>query len=157
MWNASVILLGLRPSVYFDELSNAEVQTLEWIADLGFQILLASWVGMSLMTKKAYFNFVAIIVGFKVDQSKARYGRVFFCNTGSRRDELFFSTITEIIFAGHLSQKDGERLRGSLQFDDAQVAGKCSVAAAPSATIPVQLSSPLGIGLAFPACSLPCH
>lgn len=59
----------------------------------------------------------------QVDLSSAKLGAVCVSNTEERVAELTLA-ISDIVKAGVLSRKDGERFRGRLQFANAQLFGR---------------------------------
>ena len=100
-----------------------EVKPLSKLAEMGVSLLfkLLGWDVSS--DKETCFDSIAKVLGLKIDLSDSRLGKIYFRNTDSRRDELFDS-LSKILEEGRLARKDGERLRGRLQFAEAQISGK---------------------------------
>ena len=69
------------------------------------------------------FNCIAKVPELKINLESSQLGKIFMCITEARQQELIES-ISCILETGFLGRKDGERLRGRLQFAEAQVAGK---------------------------------
>ncbi|CAE7266740.1 unnamed protein product [Symbiodinium sp. CCMP2456] len=73
--------------------------------------------------KGSDFDPIAKVLGLKIDLSECKLGPIRFANTENRHDELV-GTLGDILDAGFLSRKDGEKLRGRLQFGEQQISGK---------------------------------
>ena len=69
------------------------------------------------------FDSVCKVLGVKFDLSLAEEGLVSVVNTEDRVRELI-EEIDNSLFAGKLRKKDGERLRGRLQFASIQLFGR---------------------------------
>ena len=123
LWKILVCLLWVHISVYFDDYVSAEIEVLSKLCDLcvssTFKLL-----GWTTSTDKEHpFDSVAKVLGLKINLEESRVGRIFMCNTEARQQELCDS-ISEVLEANSLGRKTGERLRGRLQFAEAQIAGK---------------------------------
>eukprot|EP00439_Symbiodinium_sp_Y106_P026797 s7287_g3.t1 len=79
--------------------------------------------------KENPFGSIAKVLGLKINLEDARLGKIYMCNTESRQQELFES-LSAVLEKSFLSRKDGERLRGRMQFAEAQIAGKAAGLAA---------------------------
>ena len=67
-------------------------------------------------------------LGLLINLDEARFGKAQFGNTDSRKRELV-DAINEVLQAGALSQKHGQRLRGRLLFAESQIYGRRAVRA----------------------------
>ena len=123
IWIIGLVLFMLQWSVYFDDFIGVETEVLSKIYDLCVEGLFAILGWETAEDKDTSFGSVAKVLGLRIDLGAARFGRAFFTNTDSRKDELT-ATITGILERGFLSRKDVERLRGRLQFAENQISGK---------------------------------
>ena len=123
LWTICTSLFWLHLNVYFDDLIGIESVSLARIFDLCMNgvLMLLGWDTAS--DKDTTFSALTKVLGIQIDLSECRLNRVYFENTRSRRDELG-EFLGACISKGHLTKKDGERLRGRLQFAEAQIAGK---------------------------------
>ena len=110
-------------SVFFDDFVAAEIEPLAKLCDMAVSMAfnLLGWTTSS--DKENPFGSIAKVLGLKINLEDARLGKIYMCNTESRQQELF-ETISGVLEKNFLSRKDGERLRGRLQFAEAQIAGK---------------------------------
>ena len=91
--------------------------------DCSMQLLLRV-LGWDLATDKdGAFGCLAKVLGLEINLKESGVGRIFFSNTEARREELFES-ISKVLSQGSLSRKEGEKLRGRLQFAEAQISGR---------------------------------
>ena len=113
----------LHWGVYFDDFIGSEEPCLarlfELCADGLFMLL--GWATSS--DKASKFDTIAQVLGLKINLAEASLGFIHFENTEHRREQLII-TIDGIIESSFLSRKDGERLRGRLQFAEQQISGK---------------------------------
>ncbi|CAE7253423.1 unnamed protein product, partial [Symbiodinium sp. CCMP2456] len=123
IWIIGVCVFLLRWGVYFDDFVGSEVPCLsklfELCADCLFMIL--GWTTSS--DKASTFDPIAKVLGLKINLKESGLGLIYFENTEHRRDELV-GFIEEVLLSSFLSRKDGERLRGRLQFAEQQISGK---------------------------------
>lgn len=110
-------------SAYFDDFLSLSEESSQKHTDMCIAALF-SFLGWKLSEEKLVpFDSVCKVLGVKLDLRSAQLGSVFVANTEDRAEELTTS-LTEIMSSGYLSQKDGERLRGRLQFANAQLFGR---------------------------------
>ena len=123
IWVIGVSLFLLQWTVFFDDFVGCESPALAKTFDLCADGLF-SLLGWDIAQDKASnFDTVAKILGLSVDLSDTSLGVVKLSNTENRKQEI--SDALEVFLqAGSLSRKDGERLRGRLQFAETQIAGK---------------------------------
>ena len=123
IWIIGVSVFMLHWGVYFDDFIGSEEPCLaklfELCADGLFMLL--GWATSS--DKASKFDTIAQVLGLKINLAEASLGFIHFENTEHRREQLII-TIDGIIEASFLSRKDGERLRGRLQFAEQQISGK---------------------------------
>ncbi|CAE7310167.1 unnamed protein product, partial [Symbiodinium sp. CCMP2456] len=123
VWSIGVVIFLLHWGVFFDDFIGCETPVLsklfELCADGLFMIL--GWTTAA--DKGSDFDTIAKVLGLKIDLSECKLGTIRFANTDNRRDELVAS-LADILDAGFLSRKDGEKLRGRLQFAEQQISGK---------------------------------
>ena len=125
LWKILVRLLWVHISVFFDDFVAAEIEPLAKLCDMAVSMAfnLLGWTTSS--DKENPFGSIAKVLGLKINLEDARLGKIYMCNTESRQQELF-ETISGVLEKNFLSRKDGERLRGRLQFAEAQIAGKAA-------------------------------
>ena len=125
LWKILVRLLWVHISVFFDDFVAAEIEPLAKLCDMAVSMAfsLLGWTTSS--DKENPFGSIAKVLGLKINLEDARLGKIYMCNTESRQQELFES-ISGVLERNFLSRKDGERLRGRLQFAEAQIAGKAA-------------------------------
>ncbi|CAE7532349.1 unnamed protein product [Symbiodinium natans] len=123
IWKVLVVLFLCHINVYFDDFVGVELAPLARLFDIGVCLVfrLLGWDVAE--DKESVFDSCAKVLGLKFDLSESRLGRITLCNTESRRDEIF-EALSDILSSGYLTQKDGERIRGRLQFAENQIAGK---------------------------------
>ena len=123
LWTICTSLFWLHLNVYFDDFIGIESVSLSRIFDLCMNgvLMLLGWDTAS--DKDTTFSALTKVLGIQIDLSECRLNRVYFENTRSRRDELG-EILGTCIAKGHLTKKDGEKLRGRLQFAEAQISGK---------------------------------
>ncbi|CAE7198396.1 ubiad1 [Symbiodinium natans] len=123
IWKVLVVLFLCHINVYFDDFVGVELAPLARLFDIGVCLVfrLLGWDVAE--DKESVFDSCAKVLGLKFDLSESRLGRITLCNTESRRDEIF-EALSDILSSGYLPQKDGERIRGRLQFAENQIAGK---------------------------------
>ena len=122
IWIIGVSVFMLHWGVYFDDFIGSEEPCLarlfELCADGLFMLL--GWATSS--DKASKFDTIAQVLGLKINLAEA-LGFIHFENTEHRCEQLII-TIDGIIESSFLSRKDGERLRGRLQFAEQQISGK---------------------------------
>ena len=125
IWIIGVRVFLLHWGVYFDDFIGAEEPCLARMFELCANglFMLLGWATSS--DKASKFDTIAQVLGLKINLGEASLGFIYFENTASRREHLI-EAINDIIAAGFLSRKDGERLRGRLQFAEQQISGKRS-------------------------------
>ena len=125
LWKILVRLLWVHISVFFDDFVAAEIEPLAKLCDMAVSLAfsLLGWTTSS--DKENPFGSIAKVLGLKINLEDARLGKIYMCNTESRQQELFDS-ISGVLERNFLNRKDGERLRGRLQFAEAQIAGKAA-------------------------------
>ncbi|CAE7493821.1 unnamed protein product [Symbiodinium natans] len=123
IWKVLVVLFLCQINVFFDDFVGVELAPLARLFDIGVCLVfrLLGWDVAE--DKESVFDSCAKVLGLKFDLSESRLGRITLCNTESRRDEIF-EALSDILSSGYLTQKDGERIRGRLQFAENQIAGK---------------------------------
>ena len=102
----------LQWTVFFNDFVSSESPALARTFDLcaGGLFSLLGW------------DIVAKILSLSVDLSDTSLGIVKLSNTESRKQEIS-EALNFFLQAGSLSRRDGERLRGRLQFAETQIAG----------------------------------
>ena len=123
IWNIGVSVFMLHWGVYFDDFIGSEEPCLSRLFELCADglFMLLGWATSS--DKASKFDTIAQVLGLKINLAEASLGFIYFENTEHRREQLII-TIDGIIESLFLSRKDGERLRGRLQFAEQQISGK---------------------------------
>ena len=123
VWVIGTSLFTLHWSVFFDDFVGFESPELARVHDLCVATLfnLLGWETAS--DKETSFGSIAQVLGLEINLNDVNLGKVYFCNTENRKADIA-DALGQILATGHLSRKDGERLRGRLQFCENQIAGK---------------------------------
>ena len=125
IWVVGVSLFLLQWTVFFDDFVGSESPALARTFDLCADGLF-SLLGWDIaQDKSSKFDTIAKILGLSVDLSDTSLEIVKLSNTQSRKQEIS-EGLEVFLQAGSLSRKDGERLRGRLQFAETQIAGKAA-------------------------------
>eukprot|EP00439_Symbiodinium_sp_Y106_P070600 s945_g12.t1 len=123
IWIIGVHVFLLHWGVYFDDFVGSEEPCLARLFELCADGLFALLGWATSSDKASEFDTIAQVLGLKINLGEAALGFIYFENTEHRRDHLV-ATLNDIIDSSFLSRKDGERLRGRLQFAEQQISGK---------------------------------
>eukprot|EP00435_Cladocopium_sp_Y103_P068545 s153_g31.t1 len=125
LWKLGSALLSIAWSSYFDDFLSLAETGMERHTDMVITFLFST-LGWKLATEKLVdFDSVCKVLGVKLDLAEADLGTTLVMNTPERVDELI-ADIDQVLRSGVLSRRDGERLRGRLQFASSQLFGKLS-------------------------------
>ena len=123
IWKIIVALFGIHICVYFDDYICMEEVALAKLTEKCVEIIFALLGWETADDKDNVFSYSSKVLGLEIDLRDAKLGYAAMRNTPARTSELRDS-ISEILEAGFLARKDGERLRGRLQFASNQIAGR---------------------------------
>ena len=123
IWIIGVHVFLLHWGVYFDDFVGSEEPCLARLFELCADGLFALLGWATSSDKASEFDTIAQVLGLKINLGEASLGLIYFENTEHRREHLV-ATLSDIIDSSFLSRKDGERLRGRLQFAEQQISGK---------------------------------
>ena len=118
-------MLRLHWYSYFDDFPTIEPEQTCPIAQMGVDFLftLLGWETSS--EKNSPFSSVCKILGLEYNLEETKLGTLVIKNTAKRVEDIS-SEIDKCLENNFLSAKDGERLRGRLNFMDGQLFGKLS-------------------------------
>eukprot|EP00435_Cladocopium_sp_Y103_P060244 s575_g22.t1 len=123
LWKLGSALLNIAWSSYFDDFLSLAEAGMERHTDMVITFLFST-LGWRLATEKLVdFDSVCKVLGVKLDLSEAHLGTTTVMNTPERVDELI-ADIDQILRSGMLTRREGERLRGRLQFASSQLFGR---------------------------------
>ena len=123
LWTIGTRLLKLMWSCYFDDFLSVTEEELSRHTDLTIHALF-SFLGWKLSAHKLVdFDSVCKVLGVRLDLKMSGDGLALVSNTDDRIQELTES-MAEALTSKRLSRKDGERLRGRLQFASGQLFGR---------------------------------
>ena len=123
LWKIGSSLLHLMWSVYFDDFlclaRSSESRHVDFCVSTLFSLL-----GWKVSEHKLLdFNTVCKVLGVQLDLKQSGSGICFVTNTAERVEELV-AEIDEAMKSNLLPRKDGEKLRGRLQFASSQMFGR---------------------------------
>eukprot|EP00435_Cladocopium_sp_Y103_P060970 s205_g22.t1 len=123
IWKLGTELLSITWSSYFDDFLSLGEDGVEKHTDMVISFLFST-LGWRLASEKLVdFNSVCKVLGVQLDLSEVRLGVAALANTQERVAELV-ADLEQVLLSGTLSRKDGERLRGRLQFASGQIFGR---------------------------------
>eukprot|EP00435_Cladocopium_sp_Y103_P054436 s1937_g17.t1 len=123
LWKLGSSLLNVAWSSYFDDFLSLAEAGMERHTDMVITFLFST-LGWRLATEKLVdFDSVCKVLGVKLNLSEAHLGTATVMNTPERVDELI-ADIDQILQSGTLTRREGERLRGRLQFASSQLFGR---------------------------------
>eukprot|EP00435_Cladocopium_sp_Y103_P045778 s2261_g13.t1 len=125
LWKLGSALLNIAWPSYFDDVLSLAEAGMEKHTDMVITFLFST-LGWKLATEKLVdFDSVCkvLLLGVKLDLAEAHLGTTLVMNTPERVDELI-ADIDQVLLSGMLTRKEGERLRGRLQFASSQLFGR---------------------------------
>eukprot|EP00438_Fugacium_kawagutii_P001422 Skav211637 [mRNA] locus=scaffold3476:7948:11312:+ [translate_table: standard] len=123
LWAVGNAKLKLAWSAYFDDFLSLCEKTSAKHTDMCIAAMF-SFLGWKLSEDKLIlFDSVCEVLGVSLDFRSAKLGMVKVNNTQERVEELV-DELQKIVASGTLPRKDGERLRGRLQFASSQLFGR---------------------------------
>eukprot|EP00435_Cladocopium_sp_Y103_P073792 s107_g45.t1 len=123
LWKLGTELLSITWSSYFDDFLSLAEDGLDKHTDMVISFLFST-LGWKLASEKLVdFNSVCKVLGVQLDLGEVRLGVAALANTQERVAELV-ADLEQVLLSGVLSRKDGERLRGRLQFASGQIFGR---------------------------------
>eukprot|EP00438_Fugacium_kawagutii_P024944 Skav213201 [mRNA] locus=scaffold2826:375883:385109:- [translate_table: standard] len=123
LWAVGNAKLKLAWSAYFDDFLSLSEKASSKHTDLCISAMF-SFLGWKLSEDKLLpFDSVCKVLGVRLDLSNAKFGIVKVSNTPGRVEELV-GELNHVIRENRLSRKDGEKLRGRLQFASSQLFGR---------------------------------
>ena len=123
IWRIAVTTLLMHLSVYFDDFVGAEIEPLSKIYEMCLDMLFKVLGWGTSKNKEHPFGTLAKVLGLEINLRDAKLGWVYLSNTPERQKEVF-DFVSEILDQGFLKKKDGEKLRGRLQFAECQISGR---------------------------------
>ena len=123
LWKIGSSLLHIMWSVYFDDVlclsRNSESRHVDFCVSTLFSLL-----GWKVSDRKLLdFNTICKVLGVQLDLGQSGAGVCFVTNTAERVEELV-AEIDEAMKSNLLPPRDGEKLRGRLQFASSQMFGR---------------------------------
>eukprot|EP00435_Cladocopium_sp_Y103_P000415 s4522_g1.t1 len=123
IWKLGTSHLSLMWPSYFDDFMSLTEQGIERHTDMVIAFLFSTLGWRLSLEKLVELDAICKVLGAKVDLSDTHLGMAYMANTPERTAELL-SELDSILKEGVLSRKDGERLRGRLQFASGQLFGR---------------------------------
>ena len=125
LWLIGVSVLRLHWYSYFDDFPTVEPEQTCPIARMGIDFLfqLLGWETSS--EKDNPFSGICKVLGLEYNLEETKLGTLIIKNTAKRIEDVS-SEIDRALEENYLSAKDGERLRGRLNFMESQLFGKLS-------------------------------